>query len=90
MKYIFFCFVHKGLDGLDIESLGIPTEEEIVKKYCKDMNMPEIEDWNIYMAFSFFRIAAIAQGVYKRALQGLYNCFYTEALHRFECRFLVF
>jgi len=60
-----------GLDGLDIGSLGIPTEEEIVGKYCKDMNLKEIKDWNVYMAFSFFRLAAIAQGVYKRALQGL-------------------
>eukprot|EP00111_Clytia_hemisphaerica_P016518 TCONS_00048981-protein len=59
-----------GLQGIDFKATGVPTEEEIVNKYCKDMNIKEIKDWNAYMAFSFFRIAAIAQGVYKRSLQG--------------------
>lgn len=34
-----------------------------------------MKDWNFYMAFSFFRVAAILQGVYKRALEGQYEIF---------------
>jgi len=59
-----------GFAGIDIKSLGIPSAEEIIAKYCDDMAVSNTADFNVYMAFSFFRIAAIAQGVYKRALQG--------------------
>lgn len=56
--------------GLDLVELGIPSDIEWMEMYCKGMGMPNIEDWNVYNAFSFFRIAAIAQGVYKRSMQG--------------------
>ena len=56
--------------GCDFESVGIPTEEEYVSEYCRQMGIGCIEDWPYYMAFSFFRAAAILQGVYKRATQG--------------------
>ena len=59
-----------GLSGLNLKILGIPTEEEVVKSYCAAMNITEIKKWNVYMAFSFFRMAAILQGVYKRSLSG--------------------
>ena len=65
-----FLFLILGLFGVDFKSVGIPTEKEIVDKYCREMNIDEIKDWNVYMAFSYFRIAAIVQGVYKRSLQG--------------------
>jgi aminoglycoside phosphotransferase (APT) family kinase protein len=29
-----------------------------------------VPNWNYYIAFSLFRLAAIVQGVYHRALQG--------------------
>ena len=32
--------------------------------------LTEVPHWNFLLAFSFFRIAAIVQGVYKRALDG--------------------
>ncbi|XP_072456539.1 acyl-CoA dehydrogenase family member 10 isoform X2 [Notamacropus eugenii] len=60
----------KGLSDLDITQLGIPTAEEYFKMYCHQMEIPAAENWNFYMAFSFFRIAAILQGVYKRSLKG--------------------
>ena len=31
---------------------------------------PAVPDWTFLLAFSFFRIAAIVQGVYKRSLDG--------------------
>jgi aminoglycoside phosphotransferase (APT) family kinase protein len=59
-----------GLKGVDRESLGIPTEEQYVADYCKRMGIEKIENWSFYLAFSFFRLAAIVQGVAKRASEG--------------------
>jgi len=59
-----------GLAGLDRDELGIPTEEEYVKTYCERMGLKEIPNWNFYLAFSFFRLASICQGVKKRAIDG--------------------
>jgi len=60
----------RGLGGLDRKALGIPTEEEYVALYCERMGLSEVPDWNFLLAFSFFRVAAIVQGVCKRALDG--------------------
>ena len=59
-----------GLGGIDRSALGIPSEQEYVEQYCQRMGMSGIKHWNFYLAFSFFRLAAIAQGVAKRALDG--------------------
>jgi len=59
-----------GLLGLDAKALGIPSEEEYVAKYCERMGIDKIDNWNFYLGFSFFRLAAIAQGVAKRAADG--------------------
>lgn len=62
--------VMSGLRGIDIDKLGIPDEKAYVSAYCKSMGISTIENWDFYLAFSFFRLAAIAQGVAKRAIQG--------------------
>ncbi|MCP3710684.1 phosphotransferase [Paraburkholderia sp. CNPSo 3274] len=59
-----------GLAGLDRAALGVPDEAAIVEHYCRLREIASIENWNFYLAFSFFRLAAIAQGVKKRALGG--------------------
>ena len=59
-----------GLQDVDRSSLGIPTEEEYVASYCQRMGINSIQHWPFYLAFSFFRLAAIVQGVAKRASQG--------------------
>jgi aminoglycoside phosphotransferase (APT) family kinase protein len=59
-----------GLAGLDVAALGIPSEDEYVAQYCQRMGLDKIENWSFYMAFSFFRLAAICQGVAKRAADG--------------------
>ncbi len=59
-----------GLAGIDRHSLGIPEEEEYVADYCRRMDIDAIENWPFYLAFSFFRLAAIVQGVAKRAADG--------------------
>ncbi|WP_144207809.1 phosphotransferase family protein [Shewanella donghaensis] len=59
-----------GLKGIDRSSLGIPSEDEYVAQYCQRMNIDKISNWAFYLCFSFFRLAAIVQGVAKRASQG--------------------
>ena len=59
-----------GLAGVDRQALGIPTENDYVAAYCQRMGIASIPDWDFYLAFSFFRFAAILQGVKKRALDG--------------------
>jgi len=59
-----------GLMGIDASALGIPTETEYVALYCQRMGLEKIDNWHFYLCFSFFRLAAIAQGVAKRALSG--------------------
>ncbi|XP_062509374.1 acyl-CoA dehydrogenase family member 10-like isoform X1 [Corticium candelabrum] len=70
----------QGLAGEDLESLGIPTEEQYVGDYCRQMGFDSIEDWQYYLTFSFFRAAAILQGVYKRATQGQASAANAEAV----------
>ncbi|WP_454875279.1 phosphotransferase [Paraburkholderia xenovorans] len=59
-----------GLLGQDRAALGVPEEDEIVAQYCQLRGLPAIDNWPFYLAFSFFRLASIAQGVKARALQG--------------------
>ena len=60
----------RGLAGVDRKSLGLPTEDVYVADYCRKRGISEIPNWPFYVAFSFFRLAAILQGVYKRSLDG--------------------
>lgn len=64
----------RGIGGLDVVSLGIPTEEEYIRLYCERTGLTTPDalkaDWNFYMAYNLFRIAAILQGIAKRAQMG--------------------
>jgi aminoglycoside phosphotransferase (APT) family kinase protein len=60
----------RGLAGVDRAPLGIPSDEEFVAMYCKARGIDGIAGMNFYLAFAFFRMGAIIQGVYKRALDG--------------------
>jgi len=62
--------VISGLDGIDREALGIPSEDDYVAAYCERLGIGGIPHWDFYLAFSFFRLAAILQGIKKRALDG--------------------
>jgi aminoglycoside phosphotransferase (APT) family kinase protein len=59
-----------GFANVDFARLGLPTENEYVAAYCRRTGRKSIEHWNYYVAFSLYRLAAIAQGVYVRGLQG--------------------
>ncbi len=59
-----------GLRGKDLDALGIPDEASYVAEYCQRVGIEGIDNFGFYVAFSFFRLAAIVQGVAKRALDG--------------------
>ncbi|HZZ59638.1 MAG TPA: phosphotransferase [Roseiarcus sp.] len=59
-----------GLGGIDRAAEDLPSEAEYVEAYCRHAGLDGIPDWTFLIAFSFFRIIAIAQGVYKRSLDG--------------------
>ncbi len=61
----------RGIAGLDLAALGIPSEEAFIAAYCRRTGRERIGHWNFYLAYNLFRIAAILQGVYRRALDGL-------------------
>jgi aminoglycoside phosphotransferase (APT) family kinase protein len=60
----------RGLKGVDCRALGIPTEEQYVAAYCRRTGRSGIPNWEFYLIFNMFRIAAILHGVLARALQG--------------------
>jgi len=60
----------RGLGGIDRAALGLPNEAAYVEAYARRLGVPRIDNWTFLIAFSFFRVAAIVQGVYKRALEG--------------------
>ena len=59
-----------GLGDIDRQNLGLPQEQRYIEDYCRRRNLTGIDHWEFYLAFSFFRIAAILQGVLKRAIDG--------------------
>ncbi len=60
----------EGYAGMDLAAFGIPSEKDYVAAYARRTGRQDIPDWDFYVAFSLFRLAAIVQGVYKRGLDG--------------------
>ena len=64
----------RGIGGLDVRSLGIPTEVDYIRRYCERTGLTTPEalaaDWNFYLAYNLFRLAAILQGIAKRVEAG--------------------
>ena len=69
----------KGLAGVDRAALGIPTDEEYIARYCERTGRDGIENWPFYLAFSLFRLAAILQGIRKRAEIGTASSAHAES-----------
>ncbi|GGA36796.1 phosphotransferase [Sphingomonas psychrolutea] len=59
-----------GIGGADPVALGLPTEADYIAAYCRRTGRADIANWNFYMAFSFFRLAAIFHGIKGRVLRG--------------------
>ena len=60
-----------GWEGADYLALGIPDEPRQVRRYCALRGLDGIPRWDFYLAINLFKLAAIAQGAYKRALDGI-------------------
>jgi acyl-CoA dehydrogenase len=60
----------RAIGGLDLAALGIPAESQYVAQYCRATGRPRIDHWDFYLAYNLFRIAAIVQGIMKRAQDG--------------------
>lgn len=64
----------RGIGGLDLEALGIPAQDEYIRRYCECTGLTTVAtlkaDWNFYMAYNMFRIAAILQGIARRVVDG--------------------
>lgn len=61
-----------GLGGADLAALGIPSEAGYLTDYCARLGRPVISkaDYDFYIAFNFFRIAAIFHGIKGRVMRG--------------------
>jgi len=65
----------RGIAGLDLQAAGIPRQEDYLRLYCERTGRTDADqvaaDWNFYLAYNLFRLAAILQGVAKRAIDGV-------------------
>ncbi|MDP6183409.1 MAG: phosphotransferase family protein [Gammaproteobacteria bacterium] len=59
-----------SLVGLDLPALGIPTEQQYTERYCELTGRDGIPNMDYYRAYTVWRIAAIYQGIIKRAEEG--------------------
>jgi len=61
---------YRGLLGVDLAALGIPSEEEGCALYCRRTGRTSLPHWDFYIAFNMFRLAAILQGIMGRVREG--------------------
>ena len=60
----------RGLQDVNRKEFGLMEDKEFIASYCKRVGLNGIYNFEFYMAFAFFRMAAILQGVKKRGLEG--------------------
>ncbi len=61
----------RGIAGLNLEEMGIPSQEAYIAAYCERTGKTiRIEDFNFYLAYNMFRLAGIMQGIMKRYVDG--------------------
>jgi acyl-CoA dehydrogenase family protein 10 len=69
-----------GFTDQEIRGSGVPNELDYLRSYCNKRNKDYLDNWNYYVAFSLFRLAAILFGVWRRGIQG--NASSPDAIHR--------
>jgi len=64
--------VLRGLQGVDLDALGIPSEDAYLQRYLSRVGGRPVAsaDWKYYLVFNMFRLVGILQGIVARALQG--------------------
>jgi len=70
MMYRMPPYIVAGLGGADAGALGLPSEDEYVAAYCARRGLPGLPNYDFYVAFNFFRLAAIFHGIKGRVLRG--------------------
>ncbi len=60
----------RGLGGADLAALGIPSEDAYRAAYCRRTGRDDIPNWDFYLAYNMFRLAAILQGIMGRVREG--------------------
>lgn len=66
--------VLRGLGTTDLVAAGIPTQEQLLARYCNHTQRELAQaqrHWPFYMACNFFRLAAILQGIARRVQDGI-------------------
>lgn len=63
----------RGIAGLDLAALGLPSESEYVHQYAQLTGRDQVAHWDFYMAYNLFRMAAILHGIAQRAHDGNAN-----------------
>ena len=72
MRYHLSAVEFRGLAGLNVAAMQIPSEAECVADYCRRRGRTPVppQDWTYYLAFNMFRLTGILQGVLARGMQG--------------------
>ncbi|WP_322867611.1 phosphotransferase [Aquicoccus sp. G2-2] len=60
----------RGLAGVDRAAEGLMSDEAFITRYCERRGIAGIDGFGFYLAFTFFRMGGILQGVLKRAIDG--------------------
>ena len=67
------------VEYLDLEKLGIPTQDEAVDRYVARTGYPVPPmDW--YFSYNLFRLAGIIQGIKKRVIDGTASSAHAKAM----------
>lgn len=76
--------VFRGLSGLDLKALGIPSEPAYLARYCERSGRDGVDRdlWCFAMAYNLFRLAAILQGIMGRVRAGTAASADAEAMGR--------
>jgi aminoglycoside phosphotransferase (APT) family kinase protein len=70
MMYHMPAHIVAGLDGMDLDALNLPSEADYIAAYCARTGRTGIPDYGFYIAFNFFRLAAIFHGIKGRVIRG--------------------
>ena len=59
-----------GLADRDLTALGLPDEATYIAEYCRSTGRADIPDFDTYIVFNLFRMAAIIHGIKGRMMRG--------------------
>ncbi|MBL8961437.1 MAG: phosphotransferase [Gemmatimonadetes bacterium] len=59
-----------SLRGVDLAREGLPDEAEYLAMYAERTGLRRPDDWNVAIVYNLFRLAAILEGVARRAIDG--------------------